>query len=825
MKKFFALLLVLAMVLTMAACQPAEQNPTTGATNPTTGATDPTTAPTDPAAQGYAAYYQTFETEDQGTVNYWDNTGEVAGNLLGYIANGFWGNAMNEEKDGYDWICELANEKPVAQNPDENGLATIYKFEVKVGKDLVYNTLSTKPEFAAFAGREVKLEDYLTPWKELYNKSNGITRGAEVGAGTGDIKGLLEYYNATETGYSEDAWANVGIKATEENGKAYLTFEFCQPTNSFYAMYYLASSLYTPIPAEFLEKIGGLKYYGTFIEDGDLTPVDTTLSTAYYVLESWQFGKEVVFKKNDLFADGGRYQIPGVYVMILPAAKTDTEAALKEFLAGNLDAVGIPSTRLEEFKNDPRATTTLDGSTTKLNLNTCTPEEWEALFGENGSITQTPKENYWTLKPAMSNDNFIRGLSYSINRKELAETLGATPSNNYFGSAYLSDPENGVSYNSTEEHKNAVASQMEGTDGYGYSLELAQQFFKKAADELIAAGSYAAGDTIEIEICWQSETNVKNSGQHIEKYLEDAFNSAGTQLTLDIVHYVPANWIDAYYSKMMIGQFDIGLGSVSGNSLNPLNFFEVLKSDNSSGFTLNWGTDTSKVDPSLAYGGRQWSFDSLWTAADQGALVDDEGNLITTYDACLKSYTENSDGSVTVEIYVGELNTAAATSKVADVVVFGCSDGANYSDYQEESIEFTVANGVATATLPADKAEIYKAFTYVYGFDVYFEVTANGETSYDNLVSVYPADPAGEPIKMATSGSWVTYVSASYAERTTILGILEKWAVENNLTGLVLYGDGGYVMYNERVNPGTGDWNNYIPGYGFGVLAEGDLLG
>jgi len=108
---------------------------------------------------------------------------------------------------------------------------------------------------------------------------------------------------------------------------------------------------------------------------------------------------------------------------------------------------------------------------------------------------------------------------------------------------------------------------------------------------------------------------------------------------------------------------------------------------------------------------------------------------------------------------------------------------------------------------------------------VYFEVTANGETSYDNLVSVYPADPAGEPIKMATSGSWVTYVSASYAERTTILGILEKWAVENNLTGLVLYGDGGYVMYNERVNPGTGDWNNYIPGYGFGVLAEGDLLG
>jgi hypothetical protein len=82
-----------------------------------------------------------------------------------------------------------------------------------------------------------------------------------------------------------------------------------------------------------------------------------------------------------------------------------------------------------------------------------------------------------------------------------------------------------------------------------------------------------------------------------------------------------------------------------------------------------------------------------------------------------------------------------------------------------------------------------------------------------------------EAIEMAAEGEWVTYVAASYDERTVILGILEKYAVDNFLTGLAIYGNGGYVMYNERVNPGTGDWSNYIPGYGFGVLAEGDLLG
>ena len=824
-RKLIALLLAVVMVLSVfAGCNTTKPEDTTTAPVSTQGTTEATEPQfTEPPLGDYSIYYQTYESDDLGTANYWDSKDEVAGNLFGYFAGSFWGTAMNEEKDGYDWICELAKEKPVAQNADENGLATIYKFEVKVGKDLVYNTMSDKAEFAAYKGREVKVEDYLTPWKEMFNKSNAIARGAEGLTGTGSIKGINEYYNGTETGFDQALWDKVGIKAEMEGDKAYLTFEFNQPTNSFYAMYYLASSLYCPIPADFLELIGGLKNYATFANDGALTPVDTSLSTSYYMLESWQSGKEIVFRKNYLYEDGGRYQIPGVYTLILPAIKTDSEAGLKEFLAGNLDAVGIPSTKLEEYKNDPRATTTLDSTTTKLNLNTCTPEEWEALFGENGSVVQTPKDQYWAVEPAMYNDNFIKGLNYCINRQELASTLGRTPSNNYFGSSYLSDPENGVSYNSTQEHADAVASMMDNTDGYGYSLTLAQQYFKAAADELIAAGHYKAGDTIEIEITWQTQTNVDNVGNYIAKYMEDAFNSCGSELKLHINHYVPATWTDAYYAKMMLGQFDIGFGGVNGNSLNPLNFFEVLKSDNSSGFTLNWGVDTSAIDESLKYDGRNWSFDSLWTAADRGALVDGEGNMIDTYDANFLSTTTNADGTVTVEFNVGELNVADATSKVSKIMIFGYTE-ADYSDYVEEEVTFTVKDGVATATVTADQAAKYTAFANM-AYDVHFDVTVDGETTSDNLVTVAVADKAGEPIEMATDGEWVTYVSASYEERTVILGILEKYAVENFLTGLVVYGDGGYVMYNERVNPGTGDWSNYIPGYGFGVLAEGDLLG
>jgi hypothetical protein len=274
---------------------------------------------------------------------------------------------------------------------------------------------------------------------------------------------------------------------------------------------------------------------------------------------------------------------------------------------------------------------------------------------------------------------------------------------------------------------------------------------------------------------------------------------------------------------MMVGQFDIGFGSISGNALNPLNFFEVLRSDNSSGFTLNWGCDTSVVDPSLKYDGRSWSFNSLWQAADQGALVDAEGNLIKTFDANWAGSTTNDDGSVTVKFNVGELNTAAATSKVTKILIFGYT-ASDYSDYAEEPIEFTIENGVATATVPADKYATYSAHANM-AYDVYYEATVDGEAQGEQLMTIYPAETAGEPIVMPTSGEWVSYVAASYEDRTVILGILEKYAVENFLTGLTIYGNGGYVMYQDRVNPGTGDWTNYIPGYGFGVLAEGDLLG
>lgn len=709
--------------------------------------------------EAWKRYYHTYQTSDPAKINYGDDKGEVVGSLSGYIFDSYWGTRMNETKDGYEWYSCLANEKPQAQNASSvTGLASIYKFEVKIGSQLKYATNSTK--FAKYNGREVQIEDYLTPFKLLHTQANGWERGSENLDDASAIKGMAAFYNATKDGYSDAAWNKVGIKAEVVDGKGYLTVEFNQPCSAFYAMYYLASSLYSPIPQEFVDEIGGAAYWGKFDTANGLTPVDTTLSTGPYVLETWELDKQIVFKKNPYYHDTTLYQgVPGIHVNILKAAAEDREAGFNEFMIGKLSAVGIPSTKLKEYKNNPLTAETVGSTTTKLNINTCTQEEWEKLFGVNGSVTQTQKEDYWECEPALSNENFVKGLSYAIDRKTLADQVGATASVNYFGSAYMADPENGIIYNNTKEHQAAIADLIEGTDGVGYSVELARKYFATACEELLASGAYKEGDVIEIEMAWQTQTNVATYQNPIEQFWLEAFNHesvCGNKLTLKLTTWYSASgdYTEVYYDKMMVGQYDIGFGGISGNPLNPLNFLEVLKSDNSSGFTLNWGPDTSEVSHDLIYEGMAWSFDALWQAAETGGYFE-QGNSVPVYQPELVEggATVNEDGSATL-VYKANIVTnkeglkaevyEQISVKLTDVVIYGYfvveKDGKSSLAYGEDAVDFSYDAATDTITVTVSK-ELYDEYIQCYapdyysGVDFYFE-TIIQEVNGSNIYSV-----------------------------------------------------------------------------------------
>ena len=94
MKKYLALVLVLVMALGLfAACGTEQPAGTTAPKGTEPAGTTAPAAPTEPQAD-YSTYYQTFQSDDQGTANYWDDKGNVAGDLHSYFAGSYWGTAM-----------------------------------------------------------------------------------------------------------------------------------------------------------------------------------------------------------------------------------------------------------------------------------------------------------------------------------------------------------------------------------------------------------------------------------------------------------------------------------------------------------------------------------------------------------------------------------------------------------------------------------------------------------------------------------------------------------------------------------------------------------
>lgn len=669
----------------------------------------------------YRKYYHTYEPNDPATINYLNDKGAQVSDLYEYISSSYYGLKMNSTKDGYEWYPVLAKELPIAVDPDEDGYATTWKIKVKTEADgLVYNTLSTYHK-DKWSNKGVKLEDYVSAFKILLTKQNGLSRGAELAgkSGASSIVGAASYYNNSTNGFNSEAWSKVGIKAdTKDNS---LTFTLGGPTNRFYAMYYLNSSLYEPLPEEFITDIGGIKNYGNFTSDLSRSPLDTILSVGPYMIENWTSTQRIVFKRNPLWVqfkeeeNKNLYRIEGVHVNILSAAQTDQEATFREFLAGKLDATSIPSTRLAEYKTDKRTVITNAGTIVKLNVNSCDQETWNSLFGLDGSISQiSDASQAWKLKPIMANDNFLKGVNASINRKEFAENRGKNPSQDFFGSGYLIDPEKGVTYNSTSQHKANLEDRSPET--YGFSAEAAKVLFKKAVEEEVAAGHYQYGTkenptVITLQMAWMAESQITSMANDLVSYITKCFNDdsvCGGRIILQFDQWTGSIWSDVYYKKMMVGQFDFAYGGIEGNALDPLNFFEVLKSDNSSGFTLNWGTDTNEVSTELYYDGQYWSFDALWTASDHGVYSKDGKMMpMLTIDESKAKFSKNSSGDVvaTLPINVPEickdLVSVTGIDLYTDYIVDG--ESAGNVDLKESSVDVDEKLTTITVTFKASE--------------------------------------------------------------------------------------------------------------------------
>ena len=752
-------------------------------------------------------YYNVGTTSLPSHANAMNASGSDVSTVYDYIASAYYATRMSYDGTSYEWYPSLAiDDAPVAVAEPTVDAATgvvtqpgailtdasgsthkRWRIHLKSGNKYngqkpVYRTASTIDGISSYNNKEVALADYITPLQFMLTAWNGQYRGAELTDGSSAFEGAADYYGNTSnkpTGsnaiFDETLWNKYMGKnlyvGTDEVGD-FIEFNLLNDVTPFYAMYNLSSSLYSPLPAAFIQKWGG-SVLGKFDNASSASPVDTMLSTGPFYIEEWKDGQDILFKKNENYfhqkdqfktivngqetiQEKDCYKIAGISYFKV----ADSSALKNHFLSGGIDSYGPTAAEMKagaEFANNTgdgngmswQKYDTLGDSNFKLNVNAANESQWIERFGPTGSIYQHGgateyKTSTWKMlnknlqgkkpttavKPYMSNIHFLNFLSASIDRKSISEGRGSIPTQEYFSDNYIIDPEKGTSYNSTEAHKAVLADRYNET--YGFNKTYAEAELRKAIDEVIeplaenGAFTTKSGGTasnrnpyiVPLDMEWMNsndKTDYSDVFENIEKFFKEVVDDdyAG-QYALDITQTNGNSDYQEVYNLMRRGEFDLGFGSISGNSLDPINFLEVLKSDNSSGFTLNWGPDTSKVGDGLysgddanknkiVYDGKEWSFDSLWNAATTGVLLDSKGSIANVANASAtsadpKAYSKKNDTDQSVtyklsfktlieggakEIKIQFTNASGNTSNLETVYIEGGSE-----NYEEK--EFTV---------------------------------------------------------------------------------------------------------------------------------------
>ncbi len=683
--------------------------------------------------EAYRNYFHAWQETEPETYNIMNDTTSVASDVMSLVNLSYWSTRFNSSKTGYDWYPQLAEtERPTPLNADTNGMATRWRVEVKTGAPLVYQTLSTVPAIAAFNNRPVELEDYLTPFKLMLD--NNWKRATDLASTTSGFKGAAAYLAEVAKGVDGNPdFSTVGIQLNvEENA---IEFEFNRKLSPFYAMYNLSSIIYSPIPASFITAVGGPVEFGK-----QTNVVNSILSIGVYTIEFRESLKQIVFKKNTTSIESSRYNFAGYLYTIISGGAL---VAFDEFLAGKLDAVGIPATRLAEFKSDPRRRKTLGATTFKIQVNATNQARWEELFGVDGSVLTTPEEDYWEVEPIMSNKNFLNGVYFAVDREDMAEVTGRNPAPSFFSDAYMIDPENGVSYRGSDEGKAAYAERLPAT--FGHSEELARAYFRRAIAEGVAAGDYPVGTVaapteITLKVHMQTTTNVDIEGALLKQYIETTFNSVDPRFKLVLDVFATANWFDVYYDSMLTGQYDMAVGAISGNTLDPLNFMEVLTSDQRTGFTLSFGADTAEPTQAIRYDGKAWSYNALYEASQSGAVVA-EGRSATLFalDSAAAASTP-ADGKYTITIGGALLvGSAAVQVEINAITLWSYETEADEYVWEDEDLDdILVVNPDGTFTVTIPDVNVSEG---AFSVDFYYTVTVEGSPSagYTYRDVAYPA--------------------------------------------------------------------------------------
>lgn len=720
------------------------------------------------------------------TLLQWVYDDAVSSDVIGRFSDALYIYEFNADKSGYVVVPSMAasNPVPVDSTVTDSGKTVAKTWQITLRDDLVWafnkDTVTTGYDMTIDANDFV--ETYELALTEQWFRA--ISGGGDFLSQTNQIVNAQEFVDGEAT------WADVGINKIDD-----LTFEFVfvNDMSDWNVRYWLSSFVMDPIQMDLYDDL-------TTVVDGESTTTygttpETTAYTGAFILDYYEADKILRYVENPDFHDPDAY----FFTHYTYAVIEDADIRFNEFIAGKTESVTLPTTKYEEYKTHPGLKRIPGATTFRMMINGLgTVEAQQEQF--EGST--------WVPEPLLANQDFKMAMFFAIDRQKLAEEVLKTSTTNMFlfSDAYLVDAELGVPYRSTDQGVSVGEGLSPSTHGFNFDAAVA--YYKLAIDALIADGTYTAGtaaDPLEIELAFHIFSGSEAQelmGAYIKTAFEDAFQDDVNHVNI-IINVVAKAFPGIYYDYMMIGEFDLSIGGISGSQLDAASFLDTYSSDNRSGFTLNWGIDTSNADIEVIYNDaagvrhrEMWSFDAI-TSALVGEIYLSEGTEAEVPAAKDFEWTPTSF-TFTIEEY-DSLDYQDITYTVQTWGDNGYEDiSAEYTDVATTSATVTV-----TGLIPGGDYEVSIGYTYT------SDTTKTGSSTapwfympdlWTRGDRLYPTINTAEfsvVMNEDYTPTIASYVAYLYADDSVVAGITVDYtdltAIE--VTGIPTFGEYYYIIF------------------------------
>lgn len=477
--------------------------------------------------------------------------------------------------------------------------------------------------FAEISEDAVKSLDGMTAAEILADKDKSAILDALFAMWCTDEGEEFGFFTSPVT-YPEVKWENVGLYAIDDYT---LVFVLDKPLEGFYLHYSIGLPLvHVPTYDKCASTEGGIytNSYGTSVE--------TYVGYGPYKLVTHVADSILVFEKNNHWYghseknefDDTIYEATGIVIKQV----VDEATRLQMFLKGELDSYGLQEADMKDYQSSKYTYYTEGDSTWFVALN----PDFAGL--EKQQAQEEPVNNgYEVNKTVLTIKEFRQALSFSLNRAEYQLTLDPVGSvgKALYSGMIISDPENGVTYRSTEQAKDTILAFWGLTndvctdacpDGCkdhmyankdlaiesitGYDPVGAKALFNEAYEiavekELITADAIASGK-------WEVQIMVGQPGTGSSTYYSKGYE------------YLAKIWTEAVKETKFEGHLTFKQSPPLGSS----NFSDYLK-NNSIDLLFGVGWTGSALDPySLieAYVAPNYQYDPGWDTSATDMIVE-----------------------------------------------------------------------------------------------------------------------------------------------------------------------------------------------------------